>query len=629
MTDETHLEEGRTEKISHVAPASELDDVFKLSDTVAPDTQYGVQRIEAVSTAWTKWSLIAAYIGLYLMAYTTSLEQQTTNLLTMFATSSFSAHSLISTVTVVQSVVNAVIKPPMGKLADVFGRFETFCLAVFLYTIGYIQQAGSNNVKTYASAQIFYSAGSQGLQVLQQIFVADTTDLLNRALFATIPDIPFLINVWVGPEVAQSILKTSTWRWGYGLWAIVLPIAFSPLAITLFLNGRKAKKMDILPPSPFKGQSVWYVLKCLWFELDFFGLLLLSAAVALILLPLTLASRQSGGWQNESIVAMLVIGGVCIVAFPFWERSKTLAPRAFFPRDLIKKRTVAVGVTMAFFYFMAYYLSVYPYFNSYLLVVQGKSVVAAGHITQTFTFSSTVSAVVVSLFIKKTGHYKYFVTLGACIYLMGLGLMFHYRAEGVSTGALVGAQIATGIGGGALNIPLQLGVQASASHQEVAAATAVFLTVLEIGGAVGSAISGAIWSNSIPTKLERYLPPETKGQAQAIYGNVNLASAGWPMGSPERIAINRAYQETMHTLLTVAVCVAAPLIPLSFFLKNYDLKKMDQKVKGRVIGGSMAGGHGENEECQTSSESPSEAVAARDEPTLTVRRSWISRFLRR
>lgn len=247
---------------------------------------------------------------------------------------------------------------------------------------------------------------------------------------------------------------------------------------------------------------------------------------------------------------------------------------------------------------MASNLSVYPFLSSYLMIVQGKSVIAAGRITQVYTFSSTVSSIVVSLVIKHTGHYKYFVTFGACVYVMGLGLMFHYRQEGVSTATLVGCQIATGIGGGLLNVPAQLGVQASASHQEVAAATAVFLTMLEIGGAVGAAISGAIWSNSVPGKLERYLPGEMRDQALQIYGNVTLASTGWAMGTPERIAINRAYQEAMHTLLTVAVCVSALLVPLSLMMQNHRLQcmprsaadgpadrpQMDQKACGRVIG---------------------------------------------
>jgi hypothetical protein len=129
---------------------------------------------------------------------------------------------------------------------------------------------------------VFWAAGFNGLQVLQQIFVADTTDLLNRALYSTIFDIPFLWTTFAGPEVANSILKHSTWRWGYGIWAIVLPVCFIPLAVSLF---------------------------------------------------------------------MLVIGGVLCIVFPFWERSKKLAPKAFFPPNLFQNRTVIAGVAIAFFYF--------------------------------------------------------------------------------------------------------------------------------------------------------------------------------------------------------------------------------------------------------------------------------------
>jgi hypothetical protein len=222
---------------------------------------------------------------------------------------------------------------------------------------------------------------------------------------------------------------------------------------------------------------------------------------------------------------------------------------------------------------VAFYLSVFPYFYSYLIVVQGKSITAAGHITQTFSFTATVASIVVSFLIKYTAHYKYFITFGACIYLMGMGLMFHYRTFGASTGTLVGTQIAVGVGGGLLNVPAQLGVQASASHQQVAAATAIFLTIVEIGGACGSAISGAIWSSNVPKKLALYLPPNVNNQSLAIYGNLTLAASGWPVGSPEKDAIDRAYQETMSILLTVAMCLAAPLIPLSLLMKNY---KLDQ-----------------------------------------------------
>jgi SP family sugar:H+ symporter-like MFS transporter len=229
-------------------------------------------------------------------------------------------------------------------------------------------------------------------------------------------------------------------------------------------------------------------------------------------------------------------------------------------------------------------MSVFPYFQSYLQVVQGKSVTTAGNITRVFSFTSTIASVVVSLLIKYTAHYKYYVTFGSCIYIMGLGLMVAYRNESASTATLVGTQIAVGIGGGFLNVPVQLGVQAAASHQQVAAVTTVWLTILEVGGAVGSAISGAIWSTYVPSKLQQYLPADVP--YAPIYADFTVAGnyTMYPAGSPARIAINQAYQETMRYLLIGAVCAAAPILPLTFFSKNYKLDQMKQPVEGTIFG---------------------------------------------
>ncbi|KAL6711564.1 hypothetical protein ACN47E_004498 [Coniothyrium glycines] len=557
------------------------------SDTASEaPAQAGVKRIEAVSKAWTRTSLIVAYVTLLLIANVTSLEVQVTSIMAPFATSAFQSHSLLSTIYVVQGVVSAVIKPPMGKIADVFGRLESFTISILLYTAGYIQQAASRNVQTFASAQIFWAAGFNGLQVLQQIFVADTTDLLNRALFSTLFDIPFLWTTWAGPEVGNAFLRDTTWRWGYAVWAIILPVCFIPLFISLFVNQRRAKRLGIDVPSPFRGQSPFQIIKNIWFDLDAFGLLLFAAAISLILLPLTLAPGANGQWRNGSMIAMLVLGAVFLFCFPFWENSSKLAPTAFFPKRIFKNKTVIAGVLIAFFYFMAFYMSVFPYFFSYLQIVQGQSFVTAGYITRVFTFSSTIASIAVSIIIKYTAHYKYYVTIGAAIYLMGMGIMLQYRNEDASTGTLVGTQIAIGIGGGFLNVPVQLAVQASVSHQDVAAATTVWLTILEVGGAVGSAISGAIWSTYIPRKLQSYLPPESVGEYLSIYSSITVSAdyALYPAGSPVRIAINRAYQETMRYLLIGALCCAAPILPLTFLLSNYKLDEMDQKVVGRVIG---------------------------------------------
>jgi MFS family permease len=333
-----------------VASSSRTDDNESDNDDASQySAQAGVKKLEAIASTWSPWSLYVAYFGICLLAYATSLENQTTVNLTIYATSAFRAHSLVATVLVIQNIVLSVVKPPMAKIADVFGRFEAFTLSVFIYSLGYVQQAASDNVKTYAAAQIFYSAGSTGLQILIMIFIADTSDLRNRALCSALPTLPFLVNVWIGPPLADKLLTTLSWRWGYGIWAIVLPIAYLPLALSLWTTQRKAARLHLLPKSPLHGLSYKQIAKSLWHELDVFGLLLLCVGLSLLLIPLTLAAKN--GWDDPSLLAMLLIGAACLAVFPFWEKNKKLAPRAFFPFSLFKNRTVLAGVGISFFYF--------------------------------------------------------------------------------------------------------------------------------------------------------------------------------------------------------------------------------------------------------------------------------------
>lgn len=134
-----------------------------------------------------------------------------------------------------------------------------------------------------------------------------------------------------------------------------------------------------------------------------------------------------------------------------------------------------------------------------------------------------------------------------------------------------------------VNVPAQLGVQASVLHSDVAAATTIFLTIAEIGGAVGGAVSGAVWGANIPKKLALYLPSEAQADAANIFGNLKVAT-GYAQGTSARTAINRSYQETMNILLIIAASLCVPLVPLSLLMRNYRLNSMDQNVTGKVIG---------------------------------------------
>ncbi|KAK9459969.1 major facilitator superfamily domain-containing protein [Lipomyces oligophaga] len=555
---------------------------------IEPDVELGVHKAEVLSQTWTRNGLHCAYVGLFLLAFTTSLSGQVTALLTPFATSEFHVHSLLAMVQVVQGILFAVVKTPMAKIANAFGRLEAFFLAILLLSVGYFQMAAAGGVAAYSSAQIFSASGTTGLLILQQIFVADTTDLLNRALFSVLPDTPFLITVWIAPAITDITTEKFTWRYGYSMWVLLVPLAASPLLITLFQNQRRARQLGLLPKHDWSGQTLLSVAKSISNALDIIGIILLTAACAMVLIPLTLSSTTATHWHDGRIWGLLIGGTVLFFVFVGWELYlATLAEanpydttrlRPLLSLRVLKNRTVLAGCVTIFFYDMAYNVF-QPYFFSYLMITRPISTDSAGKIVQVFSFAATASGIAVSLLIKWSGRYKRWLLIGIPLYALGILTMHYSRVPGSHNFFIVLSQLIAGIGGGSLSLPSQIGVQASCNHADVALATAMFLTVFSLGSAVGASVSGAIWTTLLPKWLSAALPEDMQDEVSKIYADFGYARRAYPdLGSPERQAIAGAYKDVMSILIWVAVSMVIPAFFSALFMTEYDLEELSKMV---------------------------------------------------
>ena len=87
------------------------------------------------------------------------------------------------------------------------------------------------------------------------------------------------------------------------MFAILVPASLAPLIVTLLWAERKAKKLGLVPKVTSSDDS--FAAKAWTFcqQLDLFGLILIGTSVALILLPLTLATNAKGGWNNRQSYA--------------------------------------------------------------------------------------------------------------------------------------------------------------------------------------------------------------------------------------------------------------------------------------------------------------------------------------
>ena len=184
-----------------------------------------------------------------------------------------------------RTVIAAAAQPAAAKIADVFGRLELIFVSITFYVVGTIIEASSHSVSTFCAGAVIYQIGLTIVTFLVEVIVADISSLRSRLLGSYIAATPFIINTWVSGSVAQSVLKTTTWRWGVGMWAIIYPVLSMPLVISLLVAARRARKRGDLDGLTLHGRRRSFRLRCL----DLFWALgkhsFTKARVAMLIVP--------------------------------------------------------------------------------------------------------------------------------------------------------------------------------------------------------------------------------------------------------------------------------------------------------------------------------------------------------
>lgn len=294
----------------------------------------------------------------------------------------------------------------------------------------------------------------------------------------------------------------------------------------------------------------------------------------LFLLPFSLASDSQRKWASGHIIAMVIIGVAFLAVFPFVE--KRISSQPFIPWRLLTDRTLMLvcAINALFLFSNGTYQS---YFVSYLQVVYDLSVSHAGYIDGITTVVSGIWKLLIGFFIRGTGHFKWLLAAGIAVHALFLGLLIYFRHPDTATGLLVMCQIILGLASGTIVLCLNVGVVATVRHADIAPAVALLGVSSYMGGAIGAAVSGAIWTNVIPDRLEQLLPDSIKGDAAEIFGNLSR-QLSYALGSAARTAIAEAYASAQTWMLTAGTLVAGVALSLALLLKDISLLETEQVV---------------------------------------------------
>ncbi|KAK1220327.1 hypothetical protein PQX77_016922 [Marasmius sp. AFHP31] len=567
----------------------------------------GVTRMEAVyrtaqagrATFW------AVSISIVVCAWAYALDNSTTPHYAPFATSTFGKHSSgLASLYIATNIVSAVCKPFVAKLADITSRPYTYTVVLVFYVAGYIVVATSPTIQVYISGAVLVAIASSGLDLLNVIIVGDLTTLEWRGFVGAILSLPFVVNTLFSGKIVDAFSEGERWRWGYAMFAIIIPAVLGPAIITLIYLERKAQKEGVvniassnaarrraLSGSEAERQGLLgrVVAKAVveektWLEqakhnleeIDAPGLFLLGAGWGLLLLPFISKSYAKGGLTNPLVISLMTFGTLFLMAYVFYEKHVARIPSA--PRRLLVNRTFISAVAIDFFYFFSGQLRGI-YFGSYVLITKNWSVETVTYFNNIMTIALCLSGILVGVIHRWTHRYKYLQISGLIIKIFGIAIILGEGGRATTNSfPLIASQILIGIGGSCSVVGTRVSAQASVPHQDLALTLALLALWTKIGSALGAASAYVIWAKWMPGLLRSYLPEDvTDEQIEKFFGDIK-AIREYDFDDPIRQGAIRAYQETLWHLIVPALWLSVISLIAACFQTNFYLGKQQNAV---------------------------------------------------
>ncbi|KAJ5929610.1 Major facilitator superfamily domain general substrate transporter [Penicillium verhagenii] len=541
--------------------------------------QRGVQDVEAVTITWSKGMLIGVFINIWFLYFVNAFILTIQNSLNPYVTSSFQAHSLSAVPTAVGDVLAAATYLPMAKMMDVWGRAEGVLVMELFLVIGLVLMASCNSFEAYCAANAFYYTGLYGLEYAIDVVTADISTLQNRAFAYAFTSSPYIVTAFAGPKIADELYYNINWRWGFGIWAIIAPVAAAPLYFMLKYNLHKAEKEGHRSKRP-SGRTVFESIWHWTVEFDLFGVFLFTTGLVLFELPFDIADYAPHGWATGYIIAMLVVGFAMLFVFAIWEIWVAPVPLVGKEWRVLANRTVIGAVLLDTTYQVSNYCWSY-YFTSWLQVNNDLTITTANYVDNIFDMVSGVLLLFLGWMIRRIGRYKWTLYIAVPLYIFTQGLMIYFRRPNMNVGYQVMCQVFLAIGGSIFILTEQLAILATVDHQHAATALAILNVVGTIGDSAGLTISTVIWQNTYLKGLYRYLPESAMSNLENIYESLPV-QRDYPVGSATREAIQKAYAYAELRLLAVGCGIIVLAIPWTIMIKDVDLKRR-QQTKGMVF----------------------------------------------
>ncbi|KAG9327041.1 hypothetical protein KVV02_006518 [Mortierella alpina] len=441
-------------------------------------------------------------------------------------------------------MTSTAFQPLYGKVSDIFGRKLTMIFANIMFLLGSAISGWANSMVMLIVGRGVAGVGAGGLMAMVFIILSDMLDMRERGKYLGFIGAIFSLSSVIGPLLGGAFTDYATWRWSF--W-INLPIgAVSILFIWLNLN---------LPtPAGTLRDKVR--------RIDFYGSILLLAAVILLLLPLSWGGNKYA-WDSGIIIGMLCAGFIVAAIFIWVEWKVPTEP--IVPIHLYKIRNLWSTYGSLFFGGMAFF-GILFYLPVYFQVVKQESATVGGLETVPFALGIVITATGSGIWVLKRGTFAFIPALGNAFFVVGAALCVFFERDTPRV-ATIFILLLCGLGIGCSMQVCTLAVQAAVKPKYMATVTAMVSFVRALGQVFGIAIVGSVFNNKLESSLHEHFPLDpTILKATQDYRHITTYN------DVDRDTIYGSFVNALHNVFYYSIGFCVLSFILSCFIQHKELK---------------------------------------------------------